>query len=57
MAESEARIARARRLLSMGEQPASVAGDCGFYDQAHLTRLFKSVHGVTPGNYRAAFLC
>ncbi|NMM44581.1 AraC family transcriptional regulator [Rhodospirillaceae bacterium KN72] len=50
------RIAKARRLLSMGDQPANVAVDCGFYDQAHLTRLFKSVHGVTPGHYRAAFL-
>jgi len=50
------RVERARRLLASGETPATVAPACGFYDQAHMTRLFKGVTGVTPAKYRAAFL-
>lgn len=45
------RIARARAMLAAGEPPAAVAAGCGFYDQAHLTRLFKRAVGVTPARY------
>lgn len=47
------RVDRARRLLLAGRAPADVAGATGFYDQAHLTRHFKRLVGVTPGRYRA----
>ncbi len=50
------RVERARRLLAAGDAPADVALACGFYDQAHMTRQFKGVTGVTPARYRAAFL-
>ena len=50
-----ARVRRAAALLACGRQPiADVALDCGFCDQAHLTRSFKAVMGVTPAAYRAA---
>ncbi|MFD7459090.1 MULTISPECIES: AraC family transcriptional regulator [unclassified Streptomyces] len=45
------RVDRARRLLLDGLRPAEVAGEAGFYDQAHLTRHFKRVVGATPGRY------
>jgi AraC-like DNA-binding protein len=45
------RIARARALLAAGDPPAAVAAACGFYDQAHLTRVFKQAVGVPPGRY------
>ncbi|MEU9601140.1 AraC family transcriptional regulator [Streptomyces sp. NPDC048109] len=48
------RVDRARRLLLAGRSPADVAGATGFYDQAHLTRHFKRLVGVTPGRYRAS---
>nr|WP_127892483.1 AraC family transcriptional regulator [Streptomyces sp. S10(2018)] len=48
------RVERARRLLLAGDSPAEVAGTTGFYDQAHLTRHFKRLVGVTPGRYRAS---
>ncbi|MFG3101463.1 AraC family transcriptional regulator [Streptomyces sp. NPDC048182] len=47
------RVDRARRLLLGGAAPAEVAGATGFYDQAHLTRHFRRLVGVTPGRYRA----
>jgi AraC-like DNA-binding protein len=47
------RVDLARRLLLAGRAPADVAGATGFYDQAHLTRHFKRLVGVTPGRYRA----
>ncbi|MFD9006101.1 AraC family transcriptional regulator [Streptomyces sp. NPDC059582] len=46
------RVDRARRLLLDGQPPGEVAAATGFYDQAHLTRHFKRLVGVTPGRYR-----
>lgn len=46
------RVNRARRLLDCGLRPAEVAGLVGFADQAHLTRWFRRVLGVTPAAYR-----
>ncbi|NEB10945.1 AraC family transcriptional regulator [Streptomyces coelicoflavus] len=48
------RVGLARRLLLAGRAPADVAGATGFYDQAHLTRHFKRLVGVTPGRYRTS---
>ncbi|MFC0042481.1 AraC family transcriptional regulator [Actinomadura rayongensis] len=47
------RVARARTLLDAGRRPADAAAEAGFADQAHLTRWFRKVLGVTPGAYRA----
>ena len=46
------RVHRARGLLESGLKPAEVAGLVGFADQAHLTRWFRRVLGVTPAAYR-----
>jgi AraC-like DNA-binding protein len=46
------RVQRARGLLRCGLRPAEVAGLVGFADQAHLTRWFRRVMGVTPAAYR-----
>lgn len=46
------RVARARTLLESGGRPAEVAGQVGFADQAHMTRWFRKVLGVTPAAYR-----
>ena len=48
---SEARVARVRALLDDGVSIAAAASAAGFYDQSHLTRHFKSLVGVTPGQY------
>ncbi|WP_055489768.1 AraC family transcriptional regulator [Streptomyces sp. TP-A0356] len=47
------RVFRARGLLESGLRPAEVAPLVGFADQAHLTRWFRRVLGVTPAAYRA----
>jgi AraC-type DNA-binding domain-containing proteins len=49
---TQARVERARELLSGDGRMADIAQECGFSDQAHLTRLFKRQTGVTPGVYR-----
>jgi AraC-like DNA-binding protein len=46
------RVCHARHLLAAGRNPAEVAGAAGFADQAHLTRWFKRVTGVTPAAFR-----
>ncbi|TDD90752.1 AraC family transcriptional regulator [Actinomadura rubrisoli] len=46
------RVTRARALLDAGHRPAEAATLVGFADQAHLTRWFRRVLGVTPGAYR-----
>jgi AraC-like DNA-binding protein len=48
------RVGRARRLLLEGVPPGEVAAVAGFCDQAHLTRHFKKLVGVTPGRYRGS---
>lgn len=45
------RLDRARRLLLSGERAADVAVEVGFHDQAHLTRHFRRLLGVTPTAY------
>lgn len=48
-----ARLERAQRELAQSERPvAEVALACGFYDQSHLTRVFKAALGLTPGEFR-----
>jgi AraC-like DNA-binding protein len=46
-------VHQARELLRGGGSPSHVAFQCGFADQAHLTRSFKARLGVTPGQYKA----
>jgi AraC-like DNA-binding protein len=47
------RIDRAKRMLARGDGIAAVAAAVGFADQAHLTRQFGRLVGLTPGRYRA----
>lgn len=47
------RLDRARRLLAKTGLPIkAVAADCGFSDQAHLTRMFSAEFGETPAVFR-----
>lgn len=46
------RVECACRLLREGVEPAAVAAEVGFADQAHLTRVFKQRLGTTPGAYQ-----
>ena len=49
---TQVRVRHARRLLAQGQPIVSVANATGFTDQSHLTRHFKRILGVTPGQYR-----
>lgn len=50
--------ARVARIQAMMTHEAASLGDiaeaAGFFDQAHLTRVFKSIVGMTPGAWKAA---
>lgn len=49
----EIRIDEARRLLATTSlEIAAIAGLCGFCDQSHFTKAFKSVVNLTPGRFR-----
>ena len=47
------RLARAVDLLGCGLPVATVASECGFADQSHLSRKFKEVYGLTPAAWGA----
>jgi AraC family transcriptional regulator len=51
----QVRVANARHLLTAGSGPGSlaeIAAAVGFADQSHLSRHFKRITGVTPGQFR-----
>ena len=49
---TQVRVERARALILRGWTLASAAAETGFTDQSHLTRHFKRILGITPGQYR-----
>ena len=47
------RVKRAQIFLSTTNLPvAEIALNCGFSDQAHMTRIFTNVAGISPGAWR-----
>jgi transcriptional regulator GlxA family with amidase domain len=46
------RVERAQTLIRAGMAPATAASEAGFYDQSHLSRHFKTLCGMTPGQYQ-----
>lgn len=47
------RVRQAENLLRGGMRPIDVASECGFSDQAHLTRSFRQANALTPAQFRA----
>ena len=45
------RIRHTQQLIKAGKPLAEVAADVGFSSQSHMTRQFKKIIGVTPGQY------
>ncbi len=54
--QRQARLHFAAGLMRRGHSLSEVAAIAGFADQAHLTRSFRRMMGVTPGAYRNAHL-
>ncbi len=53
---TDVRVRNARRLLVRGASPGETASLCGFADQAHLTRQFKSRVGTTPAAFQRSVI-
>ncbi|WP_269767857.1 AraC family transcriptional regulator [Brevundimonas diminuta] len=53
--QTQLRISEGRRRLRAQAALATVALDLGFSDQAHFTRRFRALMGISPGAYRAAW--
>ncbi|MFT3837875.1 MAG: helix-turn-helix domain-containing protein [Myxococcaceae bacterium] len=51
------RLRRAVRLASASGDWGRIAGDAGYYDQAHLIGEFRKLVGLTPGAYFERGLC
>ncbi len=53
-----ARVARFRTAIDrLGRAPlATVAAECGYADQSHLTHEFRDLAGATPSAYQATFV-
>lgn len=50
--QTQLRVLRAKALLLQGRAIPQVASQTGFADQSHLTRHFKRLVGVPPGQYQ-----
>ena len=50
---NQLKLIDAKRMLQSGLPAADVAAEVGFYDQSHLTRLFKRAFALTPGRFAA----
>ncbi len=48
------KINKAKEMLKDDYSIVDVALECGFFDQSHFTRNFKSLYGTTPGQYLAS---
>jgi AraC-like DNA-binding protein len=48
----QARVKKAKTLLTQGLPIAAAALESGFTDQSHLTRNYKRIFGITPGQFR-----
>ncbi|APW66594.1 hypothetical protein LPB137_12395 [Poseidonibacter parvus] len=46
------RVHRAKKLISQGVDISEAAVEVGFYDQSHLTNVFKKVFALTPKAYQ-----
>lgn len=51
----QARVTKAAAAIGRGPDLAETADECGFADQSHLTRDFRSVFGLSPARYRRLF--
>ena len=51
LCQTQMRVNRAKRLLLDGQSIGESAINVGFADQSHLTRNFKRLTAVTPGQY------
>jgi AraC-like DNA-binding protein len=49
------RLRLAGRLIEQGTPIVDAALAAGFADQSHLSRSFRSTHGITPRTYRRAY--
>ncbi|WP_136797311.1 AraC family transcriptional regulator [Desulfosediminicola ganghwensis] len=50
------RLQLARTSIRLGTSLTDAALDAGFSDQSHMSRRFKATYGITPGQYRQAYL-
>lgn len=50
------RVHRAKKMLGEGMDISQVAIEVGFYDQSHLTNIFKKVFAITPKAYQNSVL-
>jgi AraC-like DNA-binding protein len=49
------RVELAKGAIEKGLSLADAAFQSGFSDQSHMTRCFKAVYGLPPGQYKNAF--
>ncbi|RXJ84840.1 AraC family transcriptional regulator [Arcobacter sp. CECT 8985] len=49
------RVEKAKSFLQKGLSLIETAYTCGFNDQSHLNKRFKSATGLTPGEYKSFF--
>lgn len=53
--QTQVRIAHARKLIRKGNSILQAALETGFFDQSHLSRNFRRIVGMTPGQYLSQY--
>lgn len=51
------KVARAADMIARGVSPVIASAECGFTDESHFSKTFKSRTGMTPFQFRKNIIC
>lgn len=51
------KVSKAADMIARGVSPVIASAECGFTDESHFSKTFKSRTGMTPFQFRKNIIC